>query len=62
MRGHCLLSIIVNSAIVNSIIISTHSLPSLTGIYDSRRLLHIEAAVLHLQPLQLRTLVVALKA
>jgi hypothetical protein len=34
---------------------------SLTGIYDSRHVFHLEAAALRLQPLQLRTLVVALK-
>ena len=43
-------------------VMQQHSLPhSLTGIYDTRHVLHIEAAALRLQPLQLRTLVVALK-
>jgi hypothetical protein len=36
--------------------------PSLTGIYDSRHVFHLEAAALHLQPLQLRTFVVTLRA
>ena len=34
---------------------------SLTGIYDGRHIFHLEAAALHLQPLQLRTFLVALK-
>jgi len=33
----------------------------LTGIYDGRYLFHLEAAALHLQPLQLRTFVLDMK-